>query len=132
VNLVHVPTDKAAEAWPFGEQFVKAAIERADFCDVQRVRSDVLSGTALLWLAADGKTVIGAGVTQLVEGNAGRVCEIIAWGAESQRRCAPLLETIHEYARSEGCVKTRLIGRKGWARALPAYKIRALIMEKAI
>jgi hypothetical protein len=132
VNLLCVPPDKAEQAWPLAEKFVLSAIERADFCDSVKVRDDVLSGMSLLWLAAEGVEVEGAGVTQVVAGANGKVCEIVAWGANSQRRCAPLLTVIHDYARKEGCVSTRLIGRKGWAKALPDYKITALIMERPL
>jgi hypothetical protein len=90
------------------------------------VEFDVLSGHALLWLAIEDSKVHGAGVTQLSDG----ACWIVAWGCDDQKRCAPLLGTIEQFARDEGCSSVRLCGRRGWERALPDYRHIAIILEK--
>lgn len=98
--------------------------------DINQVFHDLMTGNALLWLAFDGETPIGAGVTQIIQEQTRKVCEIIAWA--SDKKCTPLLSIVHEYAKAEGCMASRLIGRKGWAKALPEYKIRALVMERPL
>lgn len=133
MNLICVPPGKAGAVWPLACPYIERAIRRTDISDIAAVKSEVVSGNALLWVAVEGEMrMIGAGVTQLVLGENRRVCEIVAWGADDQQKCAPLLEIIHEYARAEGCHATRLFGRKGWARMLKDYKIRALVMEKVL
>jgi hypothetical protein len=133
VNLVVVPPDNLPSAWRAAERYALAALHHDDYADAERIKADVFSGMALLWLAINEEPrIVGAGITHLVIGVAGKVCEIIAWGADDQRKCAPLLSVVEAYAKHEGCVATRLIGRKGWARLLQDYKIKALIMEKVI
>ena len=132
MKLICVPPDRASEAMPLAKTHIEEALERTDISKPEIVVEDILSGRALLWLAAEGTNVVGAGVTQLIEGRQGKICEIVAWGAHEQSKCAKLLGVIHKYASDEKCSLVRLIGRKGWAKRLPDYKIRALIMEKAI
>ena len=41
-----------------------------------------------------------------------------------------LLGKIEEFARAEGCKSTRIMGRKGWARVLPSYQVKRIVLEK--
>jgi len=132
VNLVCVSPDKVAQVWPLVGKHVDNALSRSGWSDLIQVCTDLVDGNALLWVAVEGDKVEGAGVTKLIEEQGRRICEIVAWGADDQHKCHPLLETIHRYANAEHCVAVRLVGRKGWARSLPEYKIKALIMEKAL
>lgn len=133
MNLICVPPDRAGAAWPLVHPYIERAIKRTDISDIMTVKSDVVSGHSLLWVAIDeNERLIGAGVTQLVLGDNRKICEIVAWGADDQQKCAPLLNIIHEHAKDEGCQAVRLFGRKGWARMLKEYKIRALVMEKVL
>jgi len=50
--------------------------------------------------------------------------------ATDMRRWIGLLERIEEFARAEGCEATRIIGRRGWARILPSYRTKRIVLEK--
>lgn len=132
MNLIAVPPEQAQEAWPLAEKYVFDACDQSGFSDGQEVLLQVLMGQALLWLAAEGMDVIGAGVTRLLEERGTKKCEIYAWGAKDQKKCAPLLKTIEDFAKAEGCASVRLLGRRGWARMLPDYRMAAVILEKAL
>lgn len=132
MNLVAVPPDKAQQAWHLAEKHVLAAIDGSGFAEVSDIQMQVMLGEALLWLAAEGTSVIGAGVTRLIDVGGKKSCEIFAWGAEDQQKCAPLLKTIEKYAKNEGCASMRLSGRRGWARQLPDYRLVAVILEKEL
>jgi hypothetical protein len=43
-----------------------------------------------------------------------------------------LIGPIEDFARAEGCSTMRIIGRAGWARALPAYQLKNVVLEKEI
>lgn len=132
MQLIAVPPALASQAWPKAREFVYAASKRVGLSDAEPIEADVLAGRALLWLAADGLEVVGAGVTQIFTQAGHKVCEIVSWGARDQARCAPLLNIIEEFARAEECTVVRLVGRKGWARHLKSYGLRAVILEKAL
>lgn len=131
MNLLAVPPSLAPQAWEKARDFISAACTRLDLADAYKIEADVLAGNAILWLAVDGNTVVGAGVTQLFEQAGHKVCEIVAWGSKDQAKCTPLLREIERFAKSEGCDCVRIVGRKGWARHLD-YGVKALILEKAI
>jgi hypothetical protein len=132
VKLIAVPPWQVPEVWPYAKRHVVAAVERVALADVSVVMAGLFAGRSLLWIAIDNAQPFGAGITELVEEKAGKVCVIVAWGSDDQVRCAPLLETIEQFARDEGCVAVRLYGRPGWRRRLPEYRLKAVVMERPL
>lgn len=129
MHLVYVPPERVGEFWPLARPYVSAAMERASLRTVAGAEYDALTGQAQLWLAiTSDQQVIGAGVTEII----GPACWIIAWGSDDQKRCAPLLEVIEEFARENGCARVRLCGRLGWQRVLPGFKPQAVVLEKEL
>ena len=47
-------------------------------------------------------------------------------------RWLPLIAEIENYARTEGCTRVRIYGRKGWLRALDGYEAKHIIMDKEL
>jgi hypothetical protein len=116
--------------WPHARNLIVRAIARGGigrFADVER---DVLAGAALLWLAWDGRAIAAAAVTELVAIDIGKVCVIVACGGRQMRRWLPLIATIEDYARAEGCTRIRFFGRMGWVRVLPHYRMSRVILER--
>jgi GNAT superfamily N-acetyltransferase len=129
VRLIAVPPDRAGEFLPIAAGYIISAVERVGISDAGAVLAAVSAGRALLWLAVDDDArVCGAGVTEL-DGDA---CVIVAWGSDDQERCAPLLATIEQFARDEGCKAVRIYGRAGWQRRLTEYRLKAIIMERPL
>lgn len=132
MNLIAVPLHLAPQGWAKGKEFVAAACNRLGLYDVGLIEQDVLSGKSILWLAVDVESVQGAGVTQVYDQAGLRVCEITTWGARDQRRCAPLLKTIDDYAHANGCDCIRVVGPEGWKRHLKDFSAKAVILEKVL
>jgi len=86
----------------------------------------------LLWIAWDGSTIVAAAVTQLSVANDEKTCTIVACGGVGLKRIAPLISTLEQFARTEGCIRTRICGRRGWSRALPGYAVKRVIIEKEL
>lgn len=128
MQLLCVPPWQVDEFWPVASRFVNAAARRAHLRTIEDLKTGVHSGLALLWIAMDGHRVLGAGVTERHKDS----CWIIAWGADDQEKCAPLLETIEQFAKREGCKSVRLCGRPGWARTLKDYRTKAVVLEKGL
>jgi hypothetical protein len=94
------------------------------------VEASVLAGAALLWLAWDGERIQAAAVTELHETEWRKVCVIVACSGAAMRDWLPLLDGIEAYARAARCAGVRIMGRKGWARVLPSYNAKRIILEK--
>jgi hypothetical protein len=153
-RLVCVPPDRAAAIWPHVRALILAAMKRGGLSSFRPVEANVLAGDALLWLAWDGAHVQAAAVTELHATEWRKACVIVACGAPSGRSrpsiaredgrqpplrramgmaaWLPLLAGIETYARAAGCACVRIMGRKGWARALPTYRTTRIVLEKEL
>lgn len=85
-----------------------------------------------LWGLQDAERVHGIAITEILATPSGRMCLIVgaAGGAP-----APLQERLHDeiakWAKSIGCTRLRLQGRRGWLRRLK-YRQTGIIGELAL
>lgn len=107
-------------------------MRRGDLGLSKSVKDDVLWGRALIWLVWDKPHLAGAVVTQVSEVESGKVCTIVAAGGEGLLRSLPLLSQIEDYAKKEGCRSMRVMGRRGWVRALRGYRTARVVLEKEL
>lgn len=134
-QLVCVPPDEAVRTWPHVRDLIFAAMKRGDLGSFRPVEASVLRGEALLWLAIaragdDGARIQAAAVTELHQSEWRKVCVVVACGGAERTCWIALLDGIEAYAREAGCSATRIMGRKGWARVLPAYQVKRIVLEK--
>jgi hypothetical protein len=140
-----VPPGHVAVIWPHVRHLIQAAMKRGGLSSFRPVEANVLAGDALLWLAWDpgAERIAAAAVTELHATEWRKVCVIVACGAPSGRSrpssramgmaaWLPLLAGIETYARAAGCASVRIMGRKGWARALPTYRTTRIVLEKEL
>ena len=89
------------------------------------------SGRAQLWLAADGRDLLGAAIGYPVQYTRRKaLCMLYIAGAERERWEAPMLEAIERGARHIGCDLVEGIGRRGFSRVLPGYRVNGYSFEK--
>lgn len=131
-NLLCVPPSRVSEAWPYVSRWIRAAMERADLGSFRAIEAQVLSGGYLLWLVADGRELKAAVVTELLQTEWRKVCNIIACGGSHMNEWLHLIEKIENYARAEGCSAVDIVGRDGWEKMLPTYRRKYVILEKAL
>ena len=151
-QLVCIPPDKVTQVWPHVRGLILAAMKRGDLSSFRPVEAGVLRGDALLWLAmareehqgvdprrrgpcrerpgGHGEQVAAAAVTVLQQTEWRKVCVIVACAGAEMYRWLRLLDGIETYAGAEGCSAIRLMGRKGWARVLPSYRTKRIILKK--
>ena len=152
MRLVCVDPARAGEVWPHVRDLIHAAMKRGDLGSFRPVEASVLAGDALLWLAIAreghqgvdarlrglcrerpdgyGEAIAAAAVTELHETEWRKVCVLVACGGSGVRDWLPLLDGIEAYARAARCAGVRIMGRKGWARVLPSYQAKRIILEK--
>lgn len=90
---------------------------------------------ALLWVVVLDREVVAAAETHLSPRMWGLVCEIVALGGAGLETWKTALDSaIAEYAKAEGCVRVRLVGRPGWARVLAddGYRQIGVVLEKGL
>lgn len=131
-TLLCIPPEHVATVWKKAKPLIKSAMDRADFGAFGPVESDVLSNSALLWVAYDGKDIAAACVTQIEQTGRRKLCTLVACGGSQIRRWIGLIDQIEEYAKAEGCSASRIIGRDGWSAVLPDYKPHRVVLEKEL
>jgi hypothetical protein len=132
LEIVCVDPALVKSVWPLVAGLIRAAMQRGDVGAYHPVEENVLAGRSLVWLATDGTDIHAAAVTQLERTDRGLICVIVACGGRQMCRWLHLIEGIEEFARAEGCAATRIVGRKGWARVLPSYRAKRIILEKEL
>jgi hypothetical protein len=131
--------------WPHVEALLERAMERGGVCDFEELEQRVWRGQALLWIAwgpapahastsaqQGGERILCAVVTAIGIANGRKLCTIVACGGEQRTRWLHLLDQIEAYARDEGCAAMVIVGRRGWERALPEWRRRAVILERSL
>ena len=132
VDLVCVDPKRVHEFWPHVSPMIKRAVTRTNLSHTADIEYDTLHGDGLLWLAWDGKTILAAATTVLVETDTDKVCVLSACAGEQMEQWLPLLRNIEAYAKAEGCACVRIYGRKGWARVLEGYHVEHVVLERPL
>lgn len=120
------------EVWPLVAPMITAAMRRGGVGDAHPVHDDLMSGRAQLWFAWDGQGIVAAAVTELGEAAGRKICTIVACGGHGREGWLHLIGGLEAFARAEGCMATRIIGRRGWQRVLEGYRPKAVILERTL
>ncbi len=103
---------------------------RLDWLSVDEVRENLRTARMQLWGAQEDGRVIGIVITRVGSG----CCELFAGaGTQTARgQIQTLYECIEQWAREIGCTRMRIVGRKGWLRALKGFQVKDVILEKEL
>jgi hypothetical protein len=129
VELICVDPARAAEIWPVVSPLIRPALENT-LTDFDTVASDVIAGRSLLWLVWDGSKLDAAVVTSISISNGRKFCTIVACGGRGLSNWKVLIGKLEQFAKAEGCRSIVIMGRRGWAREFPAYKLTSVTLEK--
>ena len=133
-RLIPVPLAAVPTAWAHVSAWVAAALCRgnADHA-APDVREHLDRGTMQLWLIWDGPRPVGCVVTELIESARRRACNLVIVAGERFPEWAHVEADIARWARSQGCGRLTLTGRKGWVRRLAgAWTETAVTLERQI
>lgn len=134
-----IPPDRVEEFWGRISTILWRAIIRTEGRHTLLTTKHAIQDSRMqLWAAFDGpdmETCIAVLVTETAQFPSGHISgEIVFAAGEIIPDCLPLLGLVESWAKSVGCSSLRLIGRKGWSRALKTmgYEETAILMEKAL
>lgn len=126
---------RIVEIWPHVEAFLSAALWRSPDGDkpadaLQELRDKRL----LLWVvwAQEDTAILAAATTRLIDISRGRICVITACGGRELERWKQFIAEIEKFARAEGCVELRMMGRKGWVRMFPEFSEPWCLLSKEL
>ncbi len=108
------------------EQFARSSGEIS--CD--QIREGVRTEQLQLWGLQDGDGVHLVVCTELSATPKGPICTLrMAVGSAPVPFQERLLNEIGTWAKGLGCVRVRLVGRKGWLKRFPRFRRTAIVAE---
>lgn len=127
-ELVCVHPERVKEIWPHAKGFIEAAMLKTELGRFSDIEAEILAGQQLLWLAWNGEAIEAAASTKVDQGS----CTVVACGGVRPKDWIGLLSQIESYAVNMNCRYMRIYGRKGWAKLLPDYRPKFVILERAL
>ena len=113
--------------WQIAKPFLIRALAYQDDWTIDGVKSVLDAGKAQLWCGQKS-----CGVTELLDHQNGRVCNIWLASGELKELTEKMLPDVQAWAASKGCVKIKMSGRKGWQRVLKDFFQPHIILEKRL
>jgi hypothetical protein len=132
IQCICIDPAYVSRVWPLVSHLIRAAMRKGRISEFADVEAAVLSGSQLLWVAADRQAIWAAAVTQLSRANGEKFCTIVACGGRERARWLPLKAELEAFAKAEGCAAIRIHGRRGWAREFPDYRLTRILLEKEL
>jgi len=122
MKIIYITPDHALSVWPSLSVYLQKAIDQGQnestLADYMR---KILLNTAQCWGVFKGDSLVGVGMTEILQYAQHKTLHIIAFSGDNFDEQAEVFPTIVEYAKAYGCQSIEQWGRKGWARSLPRY-----------
>ena len=121
--ITAVPMEGVDIVWEDVTKVLRKSVETsAGKFEVEDLRKDLEDGVLVLWLVMEGRDVIAALTSRVIE-YPGRRAMALDWvGGSKMKEWLPLvLDTLERYAADCGCKHIEGYGRKAWGRILQRY-----------
>lgn len=116
--------------WTETRELLSRSVERCDNTTMQDVERE-LGRDAALWVNLSGNVKYAA-VGQLIETKNGLQFYIWQAAGEFEPWGRDMMAAAEEWARSIGCTSMEMIGRVGWQRKFPDWKVEAVTLRKVL
>lgn len=113
---------------PLWDRYAHHLDKLSHYFDCQDIREELIRAEAQLWGLQDGPEIVGVVVTRITK----TACEVVGGaGSAPHEAMRALHREIEAWAKTQGCTRMRLFGRKGWLRLL-SYTQTGIVGEKEI
>ena len=131
-HLHQVPALAVIHEWPRVASLVRQALERGEGSYAETdVAMACMAGGWKLWMVENGFNVTAICITEIANFPRRRKC-VLRYLAGSMEAIEPYISDIEDYARREGCQILEGYARKGWARRMPDWTERQVILQKEL
>jgi len=128
-----VHPDLLEQAWPAVEPLIARVCKYGGEWEPSTVLMRCLQNTAQLWVVFDESRPVVAAVTEIIDKDLRRDCNIwLCAGSYSDQARDSLLREVEDWARRAGCERIQLVGRRGWEKKMPAYRRTRIVLEKRL
>lgn len=135
-TLRTIPAYRIKAEWPKVLPFIRRALEYdSGRYTEQRLFGAILQRDMQAWVAIDpedGDRLVAVLITELINYHKKRACRLFLSAGDDLAAMLDHLPAIEIWAADVGCQSVEVGGRPGWSRALPGYRMTAVILEKEL
>ena len=134
LKIFCLPPETIDTLWPTLSQRLAPAVERSRGMIVEEeVFEKLAAGQWLCWCAYDDSDLKAAVVTRIISTRSGkRILQALLAGGEDRKLWQrPIVERLMKFMTDEDCDSFRIVGRKGWERIYPEFKVQEIVLEYA-
>lgn len=127
-ELAQIPAGRVGLYWHGVEPYLAAAHARMGGQTPTELFERCVKRTADLWCVfADGE-MLAAGITSIRD----KTVKVEAFGGRDMRSFAHLMNEFEDLARGHGMNAIEIEGRRGWERFLRSYRVKRIVIGKAL
>ena len=93
------------------------------------LKDNLENGKKQLWLVTEGDDIKASVVTQVYKTG---ICQIVLCAGNGMNEWIHHIKEIEQFGKDNDCTDSEIIGRKGWQKMLPDYKLKAVILRKKL
>lgn len=132
VKCLPVQSEDAHLVWPEVSPFIQLAInESSDRFELNDILEMIEQKKAQLFIFKDTE-LLSAWVTTIEFSDSHKWLRVMWAGGKEMDKWLHYLEIVEQWAKTLGCDRSIVYGRKGWERKLTGYKRTAIILEKQL
>ena len=121
--ITAVPIEGVDIVWEDVTKVLRKSVETSSGkFEIEDLKSDLKNGVLVLWLVMEGRDVIAALTSRVIE-YPGRRAMALDWvgGSRMKEWLPSVLETLESYAADCGCKHIEGYGRQAWGKILQRY-----------
>ncbi len=123
LKIVAVPSDRAHEFWPLAMPHLERASRTNDgLFSPENIEASIKTGEYILWVVLDGKDVIAAATTRVIQ-YPRRKALAIDWlgGSRMKEWIDDINAAFFKHAEFNGCSHVECCGPRAWGRVLGKF-----------
>ena len=115
------------KTWRIAAPMLQLALDYQDTHDIHDIKTLITEGAAQLWCGERSCVV-----TEIIKYPRMNACRIWLAGGDKFELVDRMLTDIEAWAKTQGCKKIEIVGRKGWRRVLPHFRQPHYVLEREL
>lgn len=131
MNIALVGPEHLGAVWPRVEDLLRPAIDQSGGrYTIDTTRAAISRGEMQLWVAFNETEIFAAMTSTVSVYPAKTMLCVVHCGGRMMGLWLQTMNDVENWAKAQGCAGVEIIGRGGWAKALPAYERVGTMIER--
>ena len=131
MNIALIDPVNTGVVWPHVESLLAPAIDQSGGrYTIDTTKHAISTGEMQLWVAHEDSEIYAAMTSSVVVYPAKKMLAVVHCGGRMMGLWLPTMNAVEQWSREQGCEGVEIIGRAGWAKALPGYSRAGTLIER--